>query len=345
MLVFNQALAAGNPSNLTNMQRQYAAVNAHRNDARHALNPAFLANAGVNPTDLYRDFDTVTVRQFHLDEGDAILSRLLPLGRSLPVGRMISSYARASGMGGFQTSMSGDVEVSRDKVDYDFGDTLIPVHQNGFGTNWREADQLSLESFDDAAVKQSEAARTHRKGIVSYLLDGTDASYKGTTWNGFRADTRVDQVDLSAGDFAFDFTDSANTGKQFVDAFTALAERRYVTQKVMAPATYFVSNEIFWRMAADYSTEKGDNKILDRVRQIPGVGEVVPSSALSGNEILSMVLTTEYIQPLVGMGVSTIALPRPQYNSAVEFDVVSVMGIECKLDFENGGTAIQHAQG
>ena len=343
MLIFNQALARGDASNLRNMNMQYQAVNRHRSDARHALNPALFANVGSSPTDLYKDFDSTTIRQFHLDEGDNLLNRLLPLARSLPIGRMVSEQARASGMGGFQTSMSGEIGVIHDKVDYDLDGTLVPVHQNGFSTSWREENQMSLDGFDDAMVKQSESLRTHRKGLISYIMDGTTATYKTYGWSGFRGDARVDQVDIGSGGFAFDYTDKAQLGSAVVTAFTALAERRFVTQKINAPAVWFVSNEVYWNFTRDYSTAKGDNTIMQRLLGIPTVSEIVATSALSGNEILSMVLSSEYIQPLVGMGVSTIALARPNYNSPFAFDTVSAMGLNIKRDFANGGTAVQFA--
>ena len=341
MLVFNQALANGNTNNLRNMASQYAMINAHRSDARHALNPQMFANVGSNPTDLYRDWDNTTVRQFHLDEGDAILNRLLPLARSLPIGRMVSEYGRASGMGGFQTSMSGEIEAVHDKVDYDLDGTLIPVHQNGFKTGWREQSQLSLDGFDDAMVKQAESVRTHRKGLINYLLNGTTDVYKTYSWAGFKADTRVDQVDLSSFNSGVNFV--TDTGADIVEGMRLLASRRMVTNKIGALATYFVSYEIWFKWQEDYSTAKGDNTILERVQKLPTVGEIVPSSVLSGNQVLSMVLDTNYIQPLVGQGVSTIALARPNYNSPYAFDTVSVMGIQIKRDNGNTNTAVQYA--
>jgi hypothetical protein len=303
------------------------------------------ANVGSNPEDLYRDFDSETVRQFHLDEGGVILDDLMPLGRSLPVGRMISEYARASGMGGFRTSMSGETDVIHDKVDYDLDDAIVPVHQNGFQTTWREQDQLSLDGFDDARVKQSESTRTHRRGLVRYLLDGTDITHKGVGWNGFRSDSRLDQVDLSSGPNSFDFTSALATGEQFEAAFRALAERRYIDNNITMPACYYVSNQIYFNIARDYSTEKGDNTIMQRLLAIPGVAAIKPTSELVGNQILSLVLSRDYIEPLVAMGVSTIALPVTQYNSPIAFDTVSVMGIQLKRDFENGNTAAQYAAG
>lgn len=343
MIVFNAAGAKGPNKNF--MEMQYNDLQAHRRDPRHALPVAMFTNAGLKPGDLYQEFDDQVVEQFRLDEGEAILNRLMPLARSLPIGRTVLANARASDAGHFQTSMTGESPVVYDNVDYDTDKAIIPIHQNGFKRNWREGEQLSLENFNDAVIQQSEAIRTHRKGMVDYILDGTSITVDGIGWGGFRNDTRVDQIDLSAGAFAFDFTNAAGTatGAEYEAAFRALAQRRYIEQKVMAPATWFASNEIFWAMQADYSTQYPGVKIIDRLRTIPGVGEIVPSSKLTGNQLLSMPLSSQFVQPLVGMAVSTIALPRPMYNSPFAFDVVSAVGIQVKTDFESGNTAVQYA--
>src|SRR5690606_4069254 len=158
---------------------------------------ALTGNAGAAPFDLYQEFDTQVVRQFHLDEGEAILTRLMPLARSLPLGRLTSVFARASGMGGFKTSMSGEENVIHDQVNYDLDKAIVPIHQNGFKRQWRESETFGLEGFQDLVTMQQEAVRTHRKGLIDYFLNGTDVTFDGVGWDGFRNDTRVDQVDLS----------------------------------------------------------------------------------------------------------------------------------------------------
>ena len=346
-MIFNAKGVSG--ANAINMHQQYNALKAHRADPRHALPAEVLqpnalkANAGIAPTDLYQEFDRNVVRQFHLDEGEAILTRLMPLSRSLPIGRLVDVYSRASGMGGFQTSVSGEINVIHDAVDYDQDKAIIPIHQNGFKRPWRQAAQFGLEDFQDLVVMHEEAVRTHRKGLIDYMLDGTDVTVDGVGWGGFRNDSRVDQIDLSSFGGGFDFTDDTQTGEDFIAAWIALAERLYVTNKISAPAVRFVSNEIYWNMQRDYSSAKGDNTIMQRARAVPGVADIVPSSKLVGNQVLTIPLTSTYIQPVVGAAVSTIALPRPQYNSPLAFDVMSAIGIQVKSDFETGNKAVQYA--
>ena len=99
MMIFNQALAKGNSANLAFMQQQYKDLIANRRDPRHALPSHLFANAGKMPGDLYQEFDDQVVQQFRLDEGEAILNRLMPLARSMPIGRTVLANARSSDSG------------------------------------------------------------------------------------------------------------------------------------------------------------------------------------------------------------------------------------------------------
>lgn len=349
-MLHDLSLYAGNPSYQAVARQQFEQLTAQRN-ADGASFHQLVANAGRRPQDLYQEWDPTTVRQFRLDEGDNILNRLMGLSRPLPIGRTVLAQTRSSDLGTFQQSMTGEHGTVFDKVDYDSDKAIVPVSTTGHKTNWRENQQLSLESFDDAAVKREEDMRTHRKGVIDSLLDGHKdkngqvLSEDGVTWLGMRADPRVDQVDLGAGGLNIDFTDKTLTGVEFYDGFLALAERRYITNRITAPATFFVSNEIYWNMQRQYNANQTQGKIEAQLRTIPGVGDIVPSSKLVGNEVMSMVLSQTYFQPLVGMAVSVIAVPRLRWNDPFAFETVSAIGWHVKSDFENGNTAAQFAAG
>lgn len=348
-MLFDKKLYAGNSAALRTIGGQFSDVLNQRNQVGNAALHQMMVNAGARPDQLYQEWDQQTIRQFRLDEGDNILNRLMPLSRPVPIGRLVLGSTRSSDVGVFQQSLTGEHGSVFENVDCDTDKAIIPVSSNGFKRNWRENQQLSLESFDDASVQQAESVRTHRQGVISSFMDGHKdkdgnlISVDGVSWAGVRSDSRVDQVDLGAGGLNVDFTSAALTGENFVAGFIQLAQRRYITNKIMAPATYFVSNEIYWNMARDYSDNKGDNTILQRCMTIPGVGEIVPSSVLSGNQVLSLVLSTQYIQPLTGMAVSTVAIPRLKYNDPFAFEVVSAIGWQVKTDFETQNSAAQYA--
>jgi hypothetical protein len=349
MMIFDQALCNGNAAAIRLMNTQYKELNALRDDPRHALPAGMFVNSGTKPLDLFKEWDNQTIEQFRLDEGDNILNRLLPLSRSLNIGRTVLEGARSSDAGNFTQSMSGEEGSRFDNVDYDSQKTIIPISQNGFKRNWREGVQLSLEDFNDAAIQQSEAIRTHRQGVIGSFMDGhrnkDDQFIKedGADWQGVRADSRVDQIDLGAGGLNVDLTSSATSGADIFNAFVEMARIRAVDNKVAAAAVYFVSPTIMFNFVRDFSTTFAGKSILNKLLEIVGIASIEMSSVLVGNQVLSIPMSTTYVQPLVGMGVSTIAVPRPRWNSPFAFEVVSAIGWNVKNDFGSTNKALQYA--
>jgi hypothetical protein len=349
MMIFDQSLCNGNAAAIRAMNAQYQQVNAQRDDHRHALPLDMFVNTGTKPLDLFREWDNQTIQQFRLDEGDNILNRLLPLSMSVNIGRTILEGARSSDAGNFTQSMSGEEGSRFDNVDYDRQKTIIPIGQNGFKRNWREGVQLSLEDFNDAAIQQSEATRTHRQGVIGSFMDGhknKDGQFikeDGADWQGVRADSRVDQIDLGAGGLNVDLTSSATSGADIFNAFVEMARIRAVDNKVAASAVYFVSPTIMFNFVRDFSTTFSGKSINNKLLEIVGIAGIEMSSVLVGNQVLSIPFNTNFIQPLVGMGVSTIALPRPTWNSPFAFEVVSAIGWNVKNDFGSTNKALQYA--
>ncbi len=347
MIIFDKALAANNAANLRAMTSQYADVTAQRKDPRYRL--PLLGNAGVKPGQLYQEFDDNVTTQFRLDEGDVILNMLMPLARSLPIGSTVLKNARASDSGTFQQSMTGEQGTIYDGLDYDLDGTIVPIGQNGFKTPWREGQQLSLENFDDLSHKNREGIRTHRQGVIGSFMDGHKDNNgvfiveDGLSWQGVRNDARVDQIDLGAGGLNFDFTSAVTTGPDYYEAFKSLSERRQTVQFVLDSCEWFVSPEIFWQMQRQYGSNDTQGVIMTQLMTIPGVGSIQQSSVLTGNQILSMPMQSRFVQPVVGMGVSTIARSRPEWNSPMAFDIVSAIGWKVVTDFENAHLAVQYA--
>jgi len=325
-MYFSKSLYQSGSSNEAAMKQQFAAVNKRRAATNHNI-AEFVANAGRSPQDLYREFDTMVVTQFKLDEGDNILNALLPLSRSVNIGRTIIEYPKVSDSGVANTSMSGSTGIKFDGVDYDYGGTYIPIHDTGFEVPWREYEAQRLEGFDTVMDLQREHARTLRQKYVSFLLDGSAIKYKGKSWSGFRSDSTVKQVDLGAGGLNVDFTSAALTGANFRNGWLELVKKLYLEEKVTVPATYFVSNQIFFNAQRFYTDNYASGTILDQIKRVVGVADIVPSSALTGNQVLAMPLSQSFIEPVVGMGVNTVALSRPEYNSPYRWVTWGAMGI------------------
>lgn len=119
----------------------------------------------------------------------------------------------------------------------------------------------------------------------------------------------------------------------FTGAFGALLDANYITSKVVL----FVSPEIARGWDKTYSGSAGfkSGTIRDFLLTNRRIQAIEVSYELSENEFFGFVPSSEYIRPLIGMAVSTTAIPRDRPRSNYQFDVCGAMGLEIRADYNN----------
>jgi hypothetical protein len=303
-------------------------------------------NAGLIPQDVFQEFDNVTVERFRLDDGDVFLNDLLPLSRSISIGKLVHKFRQASDAGVVQTSMTGQIGVKMDQTEFTFDGSIVPIHDAGFFRNWREWNAMTSEGFDGLIDDQRETVASVRRHLADQFLDGhvdgdgNNIVVDGISWGGMRNDSRVAQVDLGAGGINFDFTDTTKTGAENKAKFVEIRNVLTITNKCGQEATYYVSLEIMSNWERKFSTQYDAKIISQELADLMGVKEIKASNKLSGNELMAVVLSTDRIRPIVGMGLNTVAMPRPVYNSNYEFVTWAATGFEIREDFAGNTCAL-----
>lgn len=350
-IVGNSRTAAAQWGEVQNMRNAY---NRHetiigQQSRGFALNNgvAMVGNEGIIPQDVYQEFDNVTVERFRSDDGDTYLNDLLALSRSINIGKLVAKFRRASDAGNAQTSMTGQLGINLDQVEYSIDGTIVPIHDSGFGRNWREWNAQTSEGFDALIDDQRETVATVRARLADNFLDGhtdKDGNFivvDALDWQGMRNDSRVAQVNIGAAGINFDFTDTTKTFAQIEAAFKQVRDVLWITNNCEREATYYISKEIasnFERNSSEFASS--ENKILQRLASLQGVKEIKTSSKLSGNEFMAFPLDGDSVRPLVGMGLNTVAMPRPLYNSNYNFAVWAAIGFQVRTDFTNQKCAL-----
>lgn len=327
----------------TEVQRARNAANRHNMslNAMAGLN----VNEGLIPRDVFQEFDNVTVERFRSDDGDTFLNDLLPLSRSLSIGKLVNRFRQASDAGNAQTSMSGQIGVKMDQTEFTFDGSIVPVHDTGFSRNWREWNAMTSEGFDGLIDDQRESVATIRRHLADNFLDGHKDSngqfikVDGLDWQGMRLDNRVAQIDLDASGINFDFTLTSNTGDQIKASFIQIRDVMWITNKCERDLAYYVSREIASNFERKFSTQYDAKIIMQELADLMGVAAIKVSSKLSGNELMGFPLDSNLIRPMVGMGLNTVAMPRPVYNSNYEFVVWGAIGFEVRTDFASNTCA------
>lgn len=346
-MIFSKKLIGNSKPGQDQWQEVMAARMASNNQEQMFINNGQIAtNAGLIPRDVYQEFDTVTVERFRSDDGDTYLNDLLPLSRSINIGKLVHKFRMASDAGNAQTSMTGQIGVKIDQSEFTYDGSIVPIHDSGFGRNWREWAAQQSEGFDALIDDQRETVATLRRKVADSFLDGhkdkdgNTIVLDGLSWGGMRNDSRVNQVDLGAGGVNFDFTDNTKTGDEIKAAFITVKNTLWITNNIEQDATYYVSREIASNFERKFSTQYDAKTIQQELANMMGVASIKVSSKLTGNQLMAFVLNSNHIRPIVGMGMNTVAMPRPVYNSNYDFVVWGAIGWEVRNDFSGKSSAL-----
>lgn len=297
-------------------------------------------DAAVLPRDVAQEFDRQQVELMRANNL-TLLTDLMPLARSLAVGKIESIHRRVSDSGGAKRSLTGRTTVEIDKAAYSYDSTIKVVHQDGFGRDWMEMQSQRTEAFDALIDDQANSNRTVLDSIAEHIYDGAldengnVISYNGTEARGIRTSTKVAAVNLNAGGLNIDFTSGAATSQAIRTAWIQLVKTLRVDNNVAGDITFYISAEIETNFQRFYGVDAGDTgkTIMQVLKELAGVADIKVDRTLSGNQVVGGVLNSQYIRPLVGMAVSTVPLFRANPMDAYNYMTWANVGLDIRTDF------------
>jgi hypothetical protein len=288
--------------------------------------------AAVLPRDAWRDMDATTKTIMTSDEGGPLLNDLLPLVRPVSIGKIVAEYRRRSDSGVSQASISGQLAKNLDKGVYDYDGALVLIHDSGFGREWREVEGQRSEGFDALSDDQSNAVRAVTRGVVSHMVNGvTGVKFKDRTAPGIKTSGNVASLDLS-----IDLTASATTYAQIESVFIAALQQQQSVNFVRTPMTVYVSSAIWFNLLRRGTNDAAFETFLAGLLRLPGIAaikQINDTSLMSGNEFFMIPLSSEHIQPVVGMAVSTTPVQRLHPFADFNFVTWGAFGLLIKADF------------
>jgi hypothetical protein len=329
---------ATNASQKRVMGNQYKEAVALQNAGLTAMQDMLsMCNAAQTPAEAYREFDATTTIEARSQGEFSTLTKLLQKARSVSIGKEVFEHRKASKAGNGQTSMSGQVGIKMDHVDYKYAGTVVPIHDIGFGRTWREVESMRAEGFDALVDDSRECELSLMERLESYLWNG-DAKMvvKGRSWLGIKADPSIATatlgVDLSAA--ASSATDIQNEVKRVRDILR-------ITNKCSKDLRVAVSQEIMsnWERPTTLQ-DIGFRTILEFVMSLRGIAEVYEDPQLSGNEMFMYWDDQQGFHPVVGMGISTYAVQRPNHNDDFNYVKWAAMGWLAKTTYDGNKCAL-----
>lgn len=355
-LIFSKKLAT-NAANKRAMQVQWNTLQTYReaaeaghgalmplldmianNDKTFAQSELYLkVNAGRSPADAYLEFDQTTKMEQNPEGEHATLMRLMAKARSVDIGKQAFEYRKSSTAGTANSSLSGQIGVNLDHVDYSYAGTVVPIHDVGYGRRWRDVEGMKSDGFDAIVDDAAESELTLLRKMDSYLFEGDAAiNIKGNVWLGIKNDPTVVQYTLNV-----DLSDETAAATAIRDEFRAARDVLRITNKCSKDLNVGVSQEIMSNLERPFSTADGTfGTILDYVLKLRGIGEIYEDSKLVGNEIVMYWADPQGFHSVIGMAMSTYAKPRLFHNSDYEFIKWAAVGFLAKTDYSGNKCAL-----
>lgn len=345
MLWFDQKFTTNGGMGVSNFNAQWQHVMARRmaansRDKQLAMMMDQANAAAIIPQDVYREFDNQTMRIMRANNL-TLLNDLLPLAKSLPIGKIEHVYRQASDSGRVIRSLGGKPVGSLDKADYDYDSSIKVIHQDNFGREWMEMEGQRSENFDGLIDDQANSTRALLDSMAEHIYDGAKdedgnlISFKGTNADGLRTSSKVQAVDLDVDDLNINFATSTDPAA-IRAAWIKLRDKLRIDNNVVQDITFYISAEIESNFEQYYGTDAGDSgkTVLQTLKELAGVADIKADRSLSGNEVMGMVLDSMFIRPLVGMAVTTVPIVRNEPFDPWNFMTWANIGLDIRTDYE-----------
>lgn len=335
--------------------------NIANNNWKNAGESLAANQAALIPTDAYRELDQITQRVFKSDEGQGYMMDLMKVSKSLDVGKTAYVYRQASDKNDqVVRSLSGNVTTIKSKTDYTFQGDPVPIFRTDYGRPWRELRSFQSEGFDAMFDDHENAMREIKEDMSIYLLNG-DTGINVQTYNarGILNHAATQQLNLGSSGANIDLTSPSTSADNIIQYFTRTFANELDNNYCPMVDVLWISPQIGRRLAEPYSDsgEFKEGTLRDyllkfgRIKDIQITFELGRSvsagsgdynAANQGNEFFAYVRDQQVLCPLVGQGVSTVAIPRLLPMDDINNLVWSAMGFQVRAD-SNGRSKVFHA--
>lgn len=315
---------------VVNMRRAHDAQ-----EAAIAQAAGMVTNAARIGAEGWRDFDA-QVKTLMTSGEDALMADLMPLARTVSVGRIVSEYKRIGDAElEVRTSIDGQHAKPVNRTTFDFDGVVIPVHSTQIGRNWRELEGMRADGIDGLRDDQEAAVRYVRERTLDNFVNGTaDLQFKGYKAYGITNNPNTLAVNLGVGGLNIDLTSATLTYADAHKTFVALLQKIKGTgNNATGDVTFYLSGDIYGNLLR-IANPSGDvtDTMLAALLRIPGIAGIKQSDRVTGNALFGMILSSQYVQPVVGMPITSTPISRLTPMDDFHVLVWGVSGLQIKAD-------------
>lgn len=288
-------------------------------------NNLLIGNASTLPKDVWGEWDreAIQLQRSIL----AVFSDISAAAqRPMAIGKLVSYFQTIGDSGEINVSMDGRSKARTDQPLIDYVGTPLPIIDTGFTYSWRQMAAAETEGFGnlDAAARINANRR-----IAEKLENATLYGYAGIVVGGAASygllnhpnrNTRTTGVALGAA-----------TGAQWMAEIIATLKLLHA-DNFKVPATIYLNWSDWFYASTTEFTANYSKTILQRIMEIAGIREIVPSDSIPVSNIVALVKNREVVEILNGMPPSTRAKFRANPEDDFDFTVIAAAAIQIKYD-------------
>jgi uncharacterized linocin/CFP29 family protein len=234
-------------------------------------------------------------------------------------------------------SMDPARKSEADRPEYDLTSLPLPViHKDFFFSARQVATSRNSGASIDVTTAQLAARRVAEEAEKLVLGIGPTVNYAGGSVYGLtNFPNRITKTDLTPP------TNPAWTPQTMLAEILAMRALS-VAKFHYGPWVLYVSPAWDQYMDDDYSAEKGDNSLRQRLESISGITAIRTVDLLTGFQMILVQQTSDVIRLVTGMDITTLQW-ETEGGMRINFKVMAIMVPQIRADF-NGNTGIVHAR-
>lgn len=289
-------------------------------------NQLMVGNAFPVPKDVWGVWDREAV-QIQRDVLAVYNDLASSVSMGMDIGKLVHYFQTVSDSGEVNISLDGRGKGKTDQPTIDYHGTPLPIYDSQFSFGWRQMRSAMTEGYSIDTAASNNAMRKVAERLENMVLNGeTSIDVAGAKVYGIlthpKRQTRTTGVTLNGA-----------TGAEWDAEVRATLKKLHDANFRVNDATLYLNwDDWFYASTTEYSTQYPNKKIIDSIRQMEGVGNIVPASKIPANTLASVVKRREVIQVLNGMPMTTRAKTRRDPEDDYVFMVMAASALEIKFD-------------
>lgn len=225
-------------------------------------------------------------------------------------------------------SMDGLRQGKGDRPEFDLTNLPLPILHSDFEFSARQV-MVSRNGGTPLDTAMAEASSRRVAELAERLALGTYGTYTfgGGTIYGLRNFPQNLSQSLT------DPTDTGWTPEDLVDEILEMRQKLYNARHY---GPFVIYSALNWDrfLDKDYSAQKGDNTLRERIRAINGIEDVITLDFLEDYDLIMVQLTTDVIREVIGMDFTTVQW-ETMGGLQLNFKVMAILVPQIRADINN----------